>query len=80
MEPTTYTLAAEGGGYWSGLIVPAVIVIVGLLTAAVVLLVTRAPAGQSEPQARPEPQEGPEPTVTRYETPDTPPEEPDEDE
>ena len=74
MDPTTYTLATDGGGYWSGLIVPAVIVIVGLLTAAVVLLVTREPAGASEPQA------GPESAVTRDETPDTPPDEPDEDE
>lgn len=33
------------GGYWPGLIIPAVIVIVGLLTAAVVLLVTRDARG-----------------------------------
>jgi len=38
------------------------------------LLVTREPSGASEPQA------GPEPAVTRDETPDTPPDEPDEDE
>jgi len=44
LEPTTYVLATEGGGYWSGLIVPAVIIMVGLLTAAVVLLVSREPA------------------------------------
>ncbi len=74
MDPTTIALGADSGGYWSGLIVPALIVIVGLLTAAVVLLVTRERAGASEPQA------GPESAVTRDETPDTPPDEPDEDE
>ena len=70
----TLTLGADGGGYWSGLIVPAVIVIIGLLTAAVVLFVTRQAAVSSGPQA------GPEPRVARDVTPDAPPEGPDEDE
>ncbi len=74
MDPTTLTLVSEGGGYWSGLIVPAVIVIVGLLTAAVVVVVTRQPGKSSEPQA------GPEPPVTRDVMSDAPPEGPDEDE
>ena len=75
MDPTTLTLGveADGGGYWSGLIVPALIVIIGLLTAAVVLLVTRQRAGSSQPQARPEP------PIARDVTPDEPPEGPDED-
>lgn len=41
MDSATYTLVADGGGFWPGLIVPVVIVMVGLLTAAVVLLVSR---------------------------------------
>lgn len=67
-------LGADGGGYWSGLIVPAVIVIVALLTLAVVLLVSREPVASSGPQA------GPEPPVTRDVKPDAPPEGSDEDE
>ncbi|MCH8204908.1 MAG: hypothetical protein IID09_07065 [Candidatus Hydrogenedentes bacterium] len=74
MDPTTIALGADSGGYWSGLIVPALIVIVGLLTATVVLLVTRERAVSSGPQA------GPEPPVTRDVTPDAPPEGPGEDE
>ena len=65
-----FTLAADGGSYWPGLIIPAVIVIVGLLTAAVVLLVTREPRGVAPPEpsvsirpsaaAEPETEEAPE--------------------
>ncbi len=73
MDPTTLTLAADSGGYWSGLIVPAVIVIIGLLTAVVVLLVTREPATSSAP-------EGTESPIARDVTPDEPPEGSDEDE
>ena len=51
MEPTTYVLATEGGGYWSGLIVPVVIIMVGLVTAAVVLLISREPAETPSPGA-----------------------------
>ena len=77
LDASTLTLAVEGGGYWSGLIVPGVIVIVGLLTATVVLLVTREPAESSEPLA------GSESSVIRDMTRDASPapsEEPDEDE
>lgn len=62
----TFTLAADGGGYWPGLIVPVVIVIVGLLTAAVVLLVTREPRGAApEPSGSVLPRPAaPEPSVS----------------
>lgn len=46
----TVRVVADGGGYWPGLIVPAVIVIIVLLTAAAALLVTRGPRG-SAPEA-----------------------------
>ena len=49
MDSNTYVLATDGAGYWPGLIVPVVIVMVGLLTAAVVLLVSREP--KTEPPA-----------------------------
>ena len=57
MDSVTFVLNSDGGGgYWPGLIVPAVIVIVGLLTAAVVLLVSRErPTAGPEPGITPEP-------------------------
>lgn len=44
MDSTSFVLTTDGGGYWSGLIVPVVIIMVGLVTAAVVLLMSREPA------------------------------------
>lgn len=44
MDSTSFVLTTDGGGYWSGLIVPIVIIMVGLVTAAVVLLISREPA------------------------------------
>ena len=45
---TTYTLSADvGGGYWPGLIVPAAVMLVALLSAAVVLYVTYLRPGQT---------------------------------
>ncbi len=71
----TFTLAADGGGYWPGFIIPAVIVIVGLLTAVVVLLVTREPRG-----AAPEPSVSVQPSVAAESETEEAPEEPGEDE
>lgn len=71
----TVRVVADGGGYWPGLIVPAVIVIIGLLTAAVVLLVIREPRG-----AAPEARASVRPTVASGPETAEAPEEPGEDE
>ncbi len=46
MNPETFTLGMDsGGGVWPGLIMPAGIVLIGLVAALAILLVTRSSGG-----------------------------------